>query len=49
MCAIFILITITVNEIHGVKAATKIVFGKNGCAALKMSKDKDIMNELQVP
>jgi len=32
-----------------VKTATKIVFGKNGCAALKMSGDKDIMNKTQAP
>jgi len=32
-----------------VKAATKIVFGKNGCAALKMWKDKAMMNKMQVP
>jgi hypothetical protein len=32
-----------------VKAATKIVFGKNKCAALKMWKYKDIMNKMQVP
>jgi len=32
-----------------VKAATKIVFDKNECAALKMWKDKDIINKMQVP
>jgi hypothetical protein len=32
-----------------VKAGKKIVFGKNECAALKMWKDKDIINKMQVP
>jgi hypothetical protein len=32
-----------------VKAATKIVFGKNGFPALKMWKDRDIINKMEVP